>query len=179
MTYGVLALRPIWANFPLRRVFFCIEIKTLHIMSELNFLRDDLIKPEKRLYFVVLYLLFYYGRKRMFCRDMGISGPMLEAWIGDKLHEAEEVIRTMKATMKKEIQKDMGIVPDGETDDTPTVESIKKNILVRLSERVSVEPDAAKLAAALKVLHKYDQEETEKKKSRKKSIYDDLKDGGI
>lgn len=146
----------------------------------MNFCNDKLIKPEKRLYMVVIYLLFYYGHKRMFCRDMGISTPMLDAWMNDKLHEAEEVVRTMKSTMKKELQKELGVSDEqGNEDEIPTVESIKKNILIRLQERVAVEPDSAKLAAALKVLQKYGEEQDEKKKSSKKTIYDELKEGGI
>lgn len=143
----------------------------------MNYLNNRLIKPEKRLYFIVIYLLFYDGRWRTFCREMGITGPMYEAWLGEKQHEAEEIIKSMKARLKNEAIKELGIEsPEDLNDKTPTVDSIKNDILIRLKERVTVETDSAKLAAALKVLQKFEEELTDKKKSKKKSIYDELKE---
>ena len=143
----------------------------------MNLCNNRLIKPEKRLYFIVIYLLFYEDRWRTFCREMGITGPMFEAWKSEKQHEAEEIIKSMKARLKKEVQKELGVKSQEELDEgIPTVESIQRDILTRLKERVAVETDSAKLAAALKVLHKYEEETSEKKKSKKKSIYDELKE---
>lgn len=146
----------------------------------MNYLNNQLIKPEKRLYFIVIYLLFYGDRWRTFCREMGITGPMFEAWKGEKQFEAEEIIKSMKERLKKEVQKELGVAsPEELEENIPTVDSIKKEILTRLKERVTVETDSAKLAAALKVLHKYEEETSEKKKSTKKSIYDELKEEAI
>ena len=146
----------------------------------MNFTNDKLISPEKRLYFIVIYLLFYEGHWRPFCRNMGISGEMYKAWLGENQHEAEEIIKSMKARLKKEVQKELGITDEDAIDnETPTVESIKREILIRLRERVTVETDSAKLAVALKALDKYEKDETDKKTKKKKSIYDELKEGGM
>lgn len=146
----------------------------------MNYCSNRLIKPEKRLYFIVIYLLFYDGRWRSFCREMGITGPMYEAWLGEKQFEAEEIIKSMKERLKQEVKKELGVESSQEAQDKiPTVESIKNDILTRLKERVTVETDSAKLAAALKVLQKFEEETAEKKKASKKSIYDELKEGGL
>lgn len=146
----------------------------------MNYLNNRLIKPEKRLYFIVIYLLFYEGRWRTFCREMGITGPMYEAWLSDKQFEAEEVIKSMKDRLRKEVIKELGVQSQEDIENKiPTVESIKNDILTRLKERVTVETDSAKLAAALKVLQKFEEDVVEKKKSSKKTIYDELKEGGI
>lgn len=169
-------MRPIWADFLPQALLFRVIIKNLHIMNPLS---NTLTKPEKRLYCVVIYLLFYDGHKSFFARDFGISKAILEAWIGEKAFEAEEVIDSMKAKMRTEIMKDLNIEnPEEAANEPPTVESIKRDILFRLKERVSSEIDSQKLASALKLLHQFEKEEGEKKSNKKTTIYDDLMNGG-
>ena len=176
MNTTLLLLRPIWADFLPQALLFRVLIKTLHIMNPLS---NTLTKPEKRLYYVVIYLLFYEGHKAFFARDFGISKAILEAWMAEKAFEAEEVIDSMKTKMRAEIMKDLNIEnPEQAAYEPPTVESIKREILIRLKERVSSEIDSHKLAGALKILHQFEKEEGEKKSSKKTTIYDDLMNGG-
>lgn len=150
--------------------------------EEINQFNSKLIRPEKILYFLVIYLMFYgTSKRRTFCRDMGIGTVMFDAWMNEKQHEAEETIRSFKANLKKELKKELvasgaAVSEDGE--EVPTVDSIKDLILGRLHEQVRVETDPAKLAAALKVLQKYGTEVEEKKSSKKVTLYDELKNGG-
>jgi hypothetical protein len=145
----------------------------------MNPLSNKLTKPEKRLYFVVIYLLFYDGHKSFFARDFGISKAILEAWIAEKVYEAEEIIASMKDKMKKEVMKDLGVQNAEElAEEAPTVESLKTEILKRLKERVSLEIDSHKLAGALKILHQFEKDAGEKKASKNTTIYDDLMNGG-
>ena len=147
-------------------------------VEEVNQFNSKLIREEKIIYFLVIYLLFYPGRKRAFCRDMGIGLVMLDAWMREKQSQAEECISSMRRNMRAEIMKDLGIDDGQEQEPVPTVESIKNHILTRLHEQVKLETDPAKLAGALKVLQKYGTEMEEKKNNKKTTLYDELKNGG-
>lgn len=145
----------------------------------MNPLSNKLTSKEKRLYFVVIYLLFYDGHKAFFARDFGISKAILEAWIAEKVYEAEEIINSMKDRMRKEVMKDLGVQNADElAEEAPTVESLKADILKRLKERVSLEIDSHKLAGALKILHQFEKDAGEKKTNKNATIYDDLMNGG-
>ena len=145
----------------------------------MNPLSNKLTSKEKRLYFVVIYLLFYDGHKSFFARDFGISKAILEAWIAEKVYEAEEIINSMKDRMRKEVMKDLGVQNADElAEEAPTVESLKADILKRLKERVSLEIDSHKLAGALKILHQFEKDAGEKKTNKNATIYDDLMNGG-
>lgn len=146
-------------------------------VEEVNQFNSKLIRPEKIMYFLVIYLMFYPGKKRAFCRDMGIGLVMLDAWMREKQGEAEECINSLKRRLKDEIKEELGI-DEGEKEPVPTVDSIKNHILRRLHDQVKREIDPAKLAGALKVLQKYGTEMEEKRSTKKTSIYDEIKNGG-
>ena len=145
----------------------------------MNPLSNKLTSKEKRLYYVVIYLLFYDGHKSFFARDFGISKAILEAWIAEKVYEAEEIINSMKDRLRKDIMKDLNIEDvDKLAEEAPTVESLKADILKRLKERVSLEIDSHKLAGALKILHQFEKDAGEKKTNKNATIYEDLMNGG-
>lgn len=138
-----------------------------------NFKNKDLIRPEKRLYFIVIYMLFYNGKHRKFCRDMMLSVEMFNCWMEENEQAAIEVIEAIKRNILKEAGQK--VIGKGEGEHIPTPEEIKNDILIKLSDSVKTERDPQKLANALKVLDAYGKQEDEKKKTKEKSIYDELK----
>jgi hypothetical protein len=75
--------------------------------------------------------------------------------------------------VKKDVMEELGMTINDAP--VPTPDSIKSKILIKLNDAVMNESDPAKLAGALKVLDKYEKDEKEVKKTKKASIYDDLK----
>jgi hypothetical protein len=104
---------------------------------------------------------------------MGISKIIFDTWYSVHKLQAEEMLSSYKDGVKKDIMEELGMT-EGDAP-IPTADSIKSKILTKLYDSVQTESDPAKLAAALKVLAKYDKEEKETKQEKKRNIYDDLK----
>jgi hypothetical protein len=136
-------------------------------------LSDKLVRQEKKIMFCAIYLMFYKGKPKTFVRDMGISKIIFDTWYSVHKLQAEEMLSAYKDGVKKDIMEELGMT-EGDAP-IPTADSIKSKILTKLYDSVQTESDPAKLAAALKVLAKYDKEEKETKQEKKRNIYDDLK----
>lgn len=134
---------------------------------------DKLVRPEKKIMMCALYLMFYRDRPRIFVRDMSLGKVIFDAWLSVYKGKAEELLQTYKDGVKKDVMEELGMTINDAP--VPTPDSIKSKILIKLNDVVMNESDPAKLAGALKVLDKYEKDEKEVKKSKKASIYDDLK----
>lgn len=136
---------------------------------------NKLVREDKKIMMVALYMMFYNNRKRIFCRDMGIGVVIFESWLTVYKIKADELIQNFKDNVRKSFLEEYGIEQNEAP--VPTVDSIKANILTKLYDAVKVETDPAKLASALKVIDKYQDDEAEKKKKKTKdsNIYDSIK----
>lgn len=136
---------------------------------------DKLVREDKKIMIVALYLMFYPSRKKIFCRDMGLGMVIFESWLQVYKIKACEVIQNYNENLRKSFLEEYGM--EASETPVPTVDSIKANILKKLYDAVKTETDPAKLASALKVVDKFQEDDAEKKKKKSKdsNIYDAIK----
>lgn len=142
-----------------------------------NFRDSKLIRPEKRFFFIVLFLMFYNNKKAVFCRDMGIGTVMFRDWLEENEADARQYIAEFRAKVAKEEGGFKNANGDTEEEPVPTAESLKEMVLTKLHKAIKSETDPQKLANTLKVLDKYDKDGKESSKKKAESLYDELKKG--
>lgn len=142
-----------------------------------NFRDSKLIRPEKRFFFVVLFLMFYGNKKGIFCRDMGIGSVMFRDWMEENEAEALQYIAQFKDKVVKEATGAKTGCSMVEEEPIPTAQELKQIVLSKLHNAIKSETDPQKLANTLKVLDKYDKDGKEESKKKADSLYDELKKG--
>lgn len=133
---------------------------------------SKLVRKEKKLNLAVLYYMFYKGKDGTFCRDMGLPAAIFKVWKEDYGEEAQKFIDEYHAKVKGEKK------PNPDEEEPPTIDDLKKRILIKISKAVGSESDPSKLAATLKIINGYGNEEKEEKKAKKTSIYEEIKKNG-
>ena len=128
-----------------------------------------LTRKEKKFFFIVIFLMFYKGKEKAFCRDMCIPTAVFRIWLDECKDSATEFIDDYTANIKGEKKS------KNEDEPIPTIDELKNQILVKMQKSITIEADPSKLANTLKILNMYAKEKEVEDKNKQVNIYDELK----
>lgn len=130
-----------------------------------------LVRQEKKFFFIVIFLMFYNGKEKAFCRDMCIPTAVFKIWLDECRESVTDYIDEYTAKIKGEKKSSK------EDELVPTIDELKNQILVKMQKSISIESDPSKLANTLKILNMYAKEKEVEDKNKQVNIYDELKKG--